>query len=195
MIEQGEGHADRGLSAAMDDLFDVALVVVLELVHAQQYGFARDGRDELQHFTGFQFVLHLDQERILGHVRHNARIFPLCQRRGVLVIMGIVGQATFVEGQRVAAVPDGLELAHVRLRIPVFRVGIIVIDRHAISAGDDGAVVFRLTAPFDLQAVDADFQILIQFRHDAQIARVQDVGPTPVFLDRHEFTGAAAFFQ
>ena len=195
MVEQGEGQADHRLGATLHDLCSLPSGGVFKVVDPQQHSLARDGRDKLQHLTGDQFVLHLHQKGILCHLGDNPGIFPLRQGGGVFVIMSVIGQPALMEGQAVAAIAHRLQLAHIGFGVPVFRVCVVVINRHAVGTGDDGAVVFRLAASLNLETVNADLQVFVQLWHDAEIFGIEDVGAARVFLNRHQLTGAAALFQ
>ncbi len=100
-----------------------------------------------------------------------------------------------MEGQRIAAVPHRFEFAHIFMRVPALRISVIIIYGHAVGPGHHGHIVFRFPTAFDLQAIHANAKVIIQLGHNAQVARIKNVGAAAVFLDRHQLTGAAAFFE
>ena len=108
----------------------------------------------------------------------------------VLVVLRLVA---LEEAGGVAAVGEAFEFG--QQAVVEGAAGYGVVDGFAVGLGDAGDVIHGFGAPFDFQAVHADFGELGDLFDGAQVFGIHDIGAVLVFHNRHEFAGAVALFN
>ncbi len=174
---------------------DLAGDSINEFIHADENGLARARRDDFDDVAGQHAVFDRHDEGVVFDFFNHPGKFPIGHIGITVIAMCIIGQAAIVECQRIATVRDGRQFLHIFFGRPVFRIFVPVINRHAIGTCNEASVIGAFAAAFYLEAIDTDFQVIFKFRHDAKIARIQDIRTTFVFLNFHQFARTHVFFK
>ena len=109
----------------------------------------------------------------------------------VVLVFGVV--VALVEAVGVATVGEVFQIGQ-QTRIER-TTGDRVVNGTTIGLAGARNVVGALGAAFDLQRVDTDLGQPMDVFDGTQILGIHDVGAVLVFLDRHQFAGALAFFE
>ena len=166
----------------------------LELSRNQEVDFVAD-RDFVADFEVDEVVAVSGVLREGGVFDDHADVLGISDADGAFVVLRFRAGHAFEKAARVGAVLQHFELPHVGGGVPAFRVFKPCVNGGAVNAGGLCDVVIAFVAAFNLERGDAGAENFRQFRKQAEVAGIHEIGAARIFFDGDEFARAFFFFE